>query len=102
MRAGGGTRRVCKGRTGEVGAWIQWRCFHEGRWRMIRIKVDSEWTLEDLGASIQPVEVYDRKNKLLGLFIPASMGRRIQRCGRKLSGAELTEIERRKQSPERG
>jgi hypothetical protein len=42
---------------------------------MVVIKIDGEWRVEDLGAFVEPVEIYDANEKFLGLFVPANLER---------------------------
>jgi hypothetical protein len=57
-----------------------------------QIKIDGEWKLEDLPAFVDPVEIYDADDKLIGLFVPADLerGKRIHaEVAAKLDPAEL-------------
>jgi hypothetical protein len=42
---------------------------------MVIMRMNGEWQLEDLGAFVELVEIYDATGKFLGLFVPANMER---------------------------
>jgi len=67
---------------------------------MIHVTADGSVAVKDLGQFLEPVEINDTNGKLLGLFVPANLGRAKQLADRAESDADLAEIERRAQSNE--
>src|SRR5438876_172468 len=67
---------------------------------MISLTADDSALLQDIRLFVEPVEIYDTKGKLLGLFVPANLERGKQLYARALSQVDWVEMERRKQSKE--
>lgn len=69
---------------------------------MITMVADETALLEELRFFVEPVEVYDTKGKLLGLFVPANLERGKQLYAQAAARIDRAEIERRIQSKEKG
>jgi hypothetical protein len=69
---------------------------------MVQLKADDTWALKDLGMFLEPVEISDANGNLLGIFVPANLERGKQLYAKRATKIDPAEIERRKQSSERG
>lgn len=69
---------------------------------MVALTADDNRLLKDVGLFIEPIEVYDAKGKLLGLFVPANLERGKELYAQVEARIDRTEINRRKQSDEKG
>ena len=69
---------------------------------MLSVTTDDVRLLKDLAFFIEPVEVYDPQGKLLGLFVPANLERGKELKARAAAQIDWAEIERRRQSGEKG
>jgi hypothetical protein len=69
---------------------------------MIHLTADEHCLLKELSMFIEPVEISDGNGKLLGLFVPANLERGKQRYAEAGARIDAAEIERRKQSKEKG
>jgi hypothetical protein len=69
---------------------------------MIAIQMNGEWRLEDLGAFVEPVEIYDAKGKFVGLFVPANMERGKEMYARAAALRDPVELDRRRREEKGG
>ena len=69
---------------------------------MISLTADDSRLLKDVRLFIEPVEVYDTRGKLLGLFVPANLERGKQMQARLAGLFDPAEIKRRLQANEPG
>lgn len=66
---------------------------------MKTVRTDHTWKLKDLAQFVEPVEIYDENQKLIGLFVPAKSGRELSEGPPPI---DLAELERRKRSNQKG
>jgi hypothetical protein len=69
---------------------------------MTQISTNDGWSITDLANVLDTVEIRDAKGKLLGVFVPANLERAEQIRVEAVSQIDWAEIERRKQSNEKG
>src|SRR5262245_20358347 len=69
---------------------------------MVHIIADPSWSLVDLADFVEIVEISDPNGKLLGVFVPANLERGKEMYALLAAQTDWAEIERRKQSKEKG
>lgn len=69
---------------------------------MVSVTADDARLLKDVRLFVEPVEVYDAKGKLLGLFVPANLERGKQMRAKVIAETDWAEIERRIDFNEKG
>jgi len=69
---------------------------------MVALTADDTRLLKDVGLFIEPVEVYDARGKLLGLFVPANLERLKEIDAQLVKQIDWDEIENRRPSNEEG
>ena len=62
---------------------------------MVQLTADATMPVASLGQFLEPVEIYDVKGKLLGLFVPADLGRGKQIHAQVEAHLDRAELERR-------